>query len=192
MLCRHKGFTLIEVLVSITLVAVLLGLGLPAMSTLIQNNKIGSAAASYYAGLQLARTEAVKNNFPVEFILTNGTGVAAAPAIGGRNWVVRATGPGAPVLVDQKIGLEGEGGAGQAIQLNLLVVPGGFDGRITFDGFGAPKPKNPYSIEITNPRLGSCAPGGPARCRHINVAPGGQITACDPAAVTVTGDTRAC
>ena len=188
-----RGFTLIELLVGIALVAILLALGLPSLSAYIQNNKIGSAAANYYAGLQLARAEAIKNNRPVEFVLTNGTGVAAAAAVGGSNWVVRTATTAAdptPILIDQKIGLEGEGAAGQAIQL-VITAPAAFDGRITFDGFGRPT-DNPYSIDITNPVLGACAPTGPARCRRINVTAGGQITACDRAAPVAVGDTREC
>lgn len=186
-----RGFTLVELLVGISLVALLLALGLPSMSQYIQNNKISSAASSYHTGLQLARAEAIRRNVPVEFVMTNGTGVAAAPAVGGTNWVVRAL-PPAPEpaeLIDQKIGLEGEGAATQAIAINVAVAPGGFDGRIPFNGFGA-APQSPYSIQITNPALGACAPGGPARCKNINVNAGGQIIACDP--IAAPGDSRAC
>ena len=189
----RRGFTLIEVLVGITLVSVLMALGVPAISTFIQNNKIRSAAADYYSGLQTARAEAIRSNLPVEFVLTNATGAGAAPAPAGRNWVVRAI-PPAPalaVLIDQKTGLEGEGATGQAIAINVSVAPGGFDGRITFNGFGAPT-ANPYSIDISNPALGACFPGGPARCKRINVTSGGQITACDPAVAAASGDSRAC
>lgn len=188
-----RGFTLIEVLVGITLVGLLMALGVPAMSTYIQNNKIRSAAAEYYSGLQAARAEAIRSNLPVEFVLTNATGAGAAPSVAGRNWVVRALPPApAPaVLIDQKTGLEGEGSTTQAIAVNVAVSPAGFDGRITFNSFGAPL-ENPYSIDITNPALGACFPGGPARCKRINVTSGGQITACDPAVAPATGDSRAC
>ena len=195
----RRGFTLIEVLVGITLVALLMALGVPAMRTFNQNNKIRSAAADYYSGLQTARAEAIRSNLPVEFVLTNATGAAAAPSIAGRNWVVRAI-PPAPalaVLIDQKTGLEGEGNTTQSIAVNVAVSPVGFDGRIIFNGFGTPSavppnPVGPYSIDITNPALGFCVPVGPARCKRINVTAGGQITACDPAVAAATGDTRAC
>ena len=189
---RQRGFTLIELLVVITMMAMLLGLGMPPLSTFLQNNKISSAAANYSAGLQTARAEAIRLNVPVEFVLTNATGVAAAPAVAGKNWVVRAVppAPDLPTLIDQKIGTEGEGGGtGQAVALNVT-APAGFDGRIVFNGFGAPT-ANPYTLNLSNPVMGTCAPSGPARCRRINVNAGGQIMLCDPA-VTATGDNRAC
>lgn len=189
---RHAGVTLIELLIGITIVGVVLALGLPTMSTYIQNNKISSVVGNYYGGLQTARAEAIRSNDPVEFVMTNATGVGAAPSPVGRNWVVRAV-PlvGVPRLIDQKLAAEGEGAANQAVQVTVLAAPAGFDGRITFNSFGAPT-NNPYSLDVTNPVLGACAPGGPARCRRINVTSGGQITACDPAANSAVRDTRAC
>ncbi len=189
---RHAGVTLIELLIGITIVGVVLALGLPTMSTYIQNNKISSVVGNYYGGLQMARAEAIRSNDPVEFVMTNATGVGAAPSPVGRNWVVRAV-PlvGVPRLIDQKLAAEGEGAANQAVQVTVLAAPAGFDGRITFNSFGAPT-NNPYSLDVTNPVLGACAPGGPARCRRINVTSGGQITACDPAANSAVRDTRAC
>ena len=189
---RHAGVTLIELMVGLTIVGVALALGLPSMSTYIQNNKIASVVGNYYGALQTARTEAIRSNDPVEFVMTNATGIAAAPNPAGRNWVVRAiplVGP--PRLIDQKIAAEGEGSVNAAVQVIVLAAPAGFDGRITFNGFGAPT-DNPYSLDITNPVLGLCVPAGPARCRRINVTAGGQITACDPAAPPAVGDTRAC
>ena len=94
---HQRGFTLIELLVGMTLLAVLLGLGAPAMGTYLQNSKLASAAASYYTGLQMARTEAIRRNVRTEFVLTDTRGLprrtsrnAAGADVSGRNWVVRA------------------------------------------------------------------------------------------------------
>ena len=54
----QRGFTIIELLVGLTLLAVLLGLGAPAMSSYLQNSKMQSVAASYYSGVQMARSVA--------------------------------------------------------------------------------------------------------------------------------------
>jgi type IV fimbrial biogenesis protein FimT len=191
---QQRGFTLVELLVGLTLLAVLLGLGVPAMGTYLQNSKLASAAASYFSGVQTARAEAIRRNVRTEFVLTD-TPVATAdianaavPAVGGRNWVVRAaSGAGFAPALDVKAAAEG---AAQALQIaGSASAPAVFDGRISFNGFGATDAA--YSIDITNPAAGTCAAsGGVARCRRITVSPGGQILACDPAAPA--GDSRAC
>ena len=191
----QPGFTLIELLVGLTLVGVLLAVGLPSLSRYIQQNKINSAAANYHAAISLARAEAIRANAPAEFLFTAGTGVAAAPALTGRNWVVRLLPPDSPaMLIDQKIASEGEGTTAQSVDIDFKSVPAGFDGRITFNGFGQPT-KNPYIFDVTNPVLGACVlDSGPARCRRISVSAAGQVSACDPASVATVaaGDSRAC
>ena len=197
---QQRGFTLVELLVGLTLLAVLLGLGVPAMGTYLQNSKLASAAAGYFSGVQTARTEAIRRNVRTEFVLTD-TPVstadianAAAPAVNGRNWVVRAaSGAGFAPALDAKAAAEGEGsGAAQAVQVaGSASAPAVFDGRIPFNSFGATADGAAYSIDITNPAAGTCAAsGGTIRCRRITVSPGGQIMACDPAAPA--GDSRAC
>ncbi|MEO5843202.1 MAG: prepilin-type N-terminal cleavage/methylation domain-containing protein, partial [Caldimonas sp.] len=135
---HQRGFTLVELLVGLTLIAVLLGLGVPAMGTYLQNSKLASAASSYFAGLQMARTEAIRRNVRTEFVMTD-TPVSvanianvAAPAIAGRNWVVRAaSGPAAFLAIEVKSGAEGDGGTVAAIQVTgSASAPAVFDGRI--------------------------------------------------------------
>jgi type IV fimbrial biogenesis protein FimT len=67
----QRGFSIIELSVALTIAGVLLALGAPAMSGYLQNARLGTAAQSIYGGLQMARTEAVKRNQQVEFVLTN-------------------------------------------------------------------------------------------------------------------------
>lgn len=199
---RERGFTLVELLVGLTLLAVLLGLGVPAMGTYLQNSKLASAASNYYTGLQTARTEAIRRNVRTEFVMTDtpvDTGNLAnvvAPAVGGRNWVVRAaSGPAAFMMVEAKAGAEGDGSAAAAaIQVTgSASAPAVFDGRIPFNGFGGTADSAPYAIDISNPAAGTCVlGGGKLRCRRITVSPGGQIAACDPAVSASAGDSRAC
>jgi len=135
---HQRGFTLVELLVGLTLLAVLLGLGVPAMGTYLQNSKLASAAASYYSGLQIARTEAIRRNVRTEFVLTdtpvstaNLANVAGAD-ISGRNWLVRAASGAAFVAVEAKAGAEGDGNAAAAaIQVTgSASAPAVIDGRI--------------------------------------------------------------
>jgi type IV fimbrial biogenesis protein FimT len=198
---RSRGFTMVELLVGITLLAVLLALGAPAMGTYLQNSKLASATASYYAGMQTARAEAIRRNVLTQFVLTD-TAITtldlantAAPVTGGRNWIVRAaSAPGSFLpVIEAKAGVEGEASSGApAIQVaGAASAPAVFDGTIPFNGFGGTADGSTYSIDITNPAIGTCvAAGGNVRCRRITVSPGGQIAACDPAAPA--GDSRAC
>jgi len=189
---RFAGFTLIELMFGIAMVGILLALGAPAFSTFLQNARLGTRAKGFYTGLQLARTEAIRQNLPVEFILTdtainvgNIQNVAATNA-GGHNWVVRAwaspTASQPYTLVEAKSGLEG----GDAGSLQVLSSRD----TIAFNGIGATTDNSAQQLDISNPGGGLCAPAGPMRCWRVRVAPGGQIRLCDP--VAAAGDTRAC
>jgi type IV fimbrial biogenesis protein FimT len=55
-----KGFTLLELMLTITVAGVILGLGAPNMAEFIRNSRMTSAANDVLAALHMARTEAVK------------------------------------------------------------------------------------------------------------------------------------
>jgi len=65
---KELGFSLVELLVAIALIAVLVGLGAPSYQEWIESTRIRSAAESIQGGLQLARAEAVKRNTQVQFV----------------------------------------------------------------------------------------------------------------------------
>jgi type IV fimbrial biogenesis protein FimT len=197
----QRGFTIVELLIGLTLLAVLLGLGAPMMGTYLQNSKLASAASSYFTAIQTARTEAIRRNVRTEFVLTDtpvstaDLGNALALTTIGPNWVVRAASGAAFNVVEAKAGAEGDLSTGAAViqVAGSASAPAVFDGRIPFNGFGATADNTAYWIDISNPAAGTCvALGGKIRCRRINVSPGGQITSCDPAASAAAGDTRAC
>lgn len=53
-----KGFTLIEMMLVLALIAILAGIGIPAFRDMILNNRIVNTANNLLATLQLARSEA--------------------------------------------------------------------------------------------------------------------------------------
>jgi type IV fimbrial biogenesis protein FimT len=57
-----RGLTLIELMIASALLAVLLALAAPDMREAFQRNRLQGAASGLVAGLQLARTEAVRSN----------------------------------------------------------------------------------------------------------------------------------
>lgn len=58
---REKGFTTIELAVSIVIICILLGLAIPGFSRWIPNYRLRGAARDVYSNLQLAKMTAVKD-----------------------------------------------------------------------------------------------------------------------------------
>lgn len=66
--CTHGGFTLIELMVTLTVGAILLALAAPSFSSLIANQRSKSAASDIYITLAKARSEAIKRNREVTLL----------------------------------------------------------------------------------------------------------------------------
>lgn len=66
---RAGGFTLIEMMIVVTIIALLSVLGIPSYNEWVQNTKVRNAAESALTGLEKAKAEAVKQNLNVEFVL---------------------------------------------------------------------------------------------------------------------------
>lgn len=62
---KHEGFTLIELMVTIALVAILLSIAVPSFRELITSNRVVVEANTLMASLNLARATAAKRNQPV-------------------------------------------------------------------------------------------------------------------------------
>lgn len=60
-----RGFTLVELLVSLTVLAILVGLAAPSFQNTIENNRISSINDKLATSLQYARSEAISRGQPV-------------------------------------------------------------------------------------------------------------------------------
>jgi type IV fimbrial biogenesis protein FimT len=81
-ICR--GFTLLEVLAVIAVVAVIVGVGIPSFSIMIQNNRVTTQTNELVTALNFARTEAVKRGRNVQVAVTEETtGWSATVALAG-------------------------------------------------------------------------------------------------------------
>ena len=95
MLKRHRGcvcgFTLVELMVTIALLAILLALAAPSFSTWIRNAQVRTVTDSLQGGVRLAQAEAIRRHRQVVFFLTNQAGCDATLTAdaGGSAWVIR-------------------------------------------------------------------------------------------------------
>lgn len=69
---RGPGFTLIELVVSIAIVAVLLAVGVPSLRDMAVSQRVRGAAYDLYSDLTFARAEAIKRNAQVSVVRETG------------------------------------------------------------------------------------------------------------------------
>ena len=192
-----RGFTIIELMVGVALMATLMLIAAPNFSTWLQNTQIRTAAEATLNGLHLARAEAVRRNTPVIFQMTSTLDNSCALSTTGTNWVVSldpvagscgtapsadlAT-PGAGRIV--QVRASGDGSKNATIQAS--------QSSITFNGLGRPTTAG-MTVAIRNPTGGSCAPTGPMRCMQVAVSSMGQVRLCDPQAPSaLSGNPQGC
>ena len=80
--CRARGFTLIELMVVLTIAALLLAIGVPTFRNASLGGRLSAAANNLLASIQLARSEAIKRNLPVT-VCASSDGTTCA---GGGGW----------------------------------------------------------------------------------------------------------
>ncbi len=175
---KTGGFTLIELVIAIAIMAIAMGLGLPGFMDWIQNTQIRTAAESISAGLQAARNEAIRRNTPIEFTLTGNGGTGET----GWQIVVRNTGEAIQAQA-----------AGEGSRSATLVTTPADARTVTFTGLGRVSGTNADAtpvltqINIDNPALDATN----SRDLQIGITSGGAIRMCDPN-MTISGDPRKC
>jgi type IV fimbrial biogenesis protein FimT len=65
---RLHGFSLVELLTVLAVAAVLLGIGVPGMRTLVENQQVTVAANDLFAAISLARSEAIQRSARVDLV----------------------------------------------------------------------------------------------------------------------------
>jgi len=179
----NHGFTILELMVAMTIAVLLLKLGLPSFTTFIRNSEIRSTAESISNGLRAARTEATRLNKPVSFTLVGG---------GDTGWAINEFNPTTATLVQppiQKYAKLEAGKSSKAVTTPANAV------AVTFNGLG--RVISPSLIATPNLQqidVGSVV-AGDARTLRIYVDDARGIRMCDPdpaVKALVPADARAC
>lgn len=175
---NDRGFTAIEMMVGVAIMALLFGIGLPQFTTWINNARIRTVAESTMNGLQLARSEAIGRNAIVEFTLTGGSG-----------WRVgcRIVTVNCPETIQRRPSGEGS--------LAAITVAAADGTPIGFDNLGMmvyPTPSGGAASTRIDVDIGTAVmPAAQSKELRVTIAVGGGVRLCDPN-VSDPGDARAC
>lgn len=169
---HQTGFSLVELMVGVVIMAILGAIALPSFQVWLQNSQIRNAAESISNGLQRARAEAVARNINVEFILSTDS-----------SWTIREVVSGS--LIDSRSGSDGSKNA------TATTSPNGTD-TVTYNSFGGVMTANPGdgSVPFTHVDVDSAFLTA-AESQNLRVTLGlSGIKMCDPNAPTTSP--RAC
>jgi type IV fimbrial biogenesis protein FimT len=199
---RQFGLSLVEVMVAIAVLGVLTALAAPSFYGYIENNRVRVAAETLSSGLNLARSEAIRRNRPVQFVLTAASDVGEAnvntinPSASGGSWVVRVgNDAGTFDYIDGRQLAESSGRTDGTSSVQVAGVDAGGTAvsQVIFSSMSRTNLGGEARFNFSNPTAGACVadtPPGPIRCQRVLVSPSGLVRICDPAAAAP--DTRAC
>jgi len=193
----QRGFNLIEVMISLTVLGILISLGAPAFSGWLQSQQIRAAAEAILNGLQVARGEAIKRNLAVQLTLE--------PPTSGWTVCEAAAQPCDPAIFANpdpliaNLGIQNRAHQEGTINASIKTSPEGAI-AVTFSPLGSVVPNSDApltpplaQVDVSNPAGGICiADGGSMRCLRIVVSGGGSVRMCDPTPTVVAPDPRAC
>ncbi len=201
------GFSLIELMVTMTILGLLLLATMPSIGAWLRNTEIRNAAESINSGLAKARNEAVRRNQPVFFslvtpqssnpgVLDNSCALSATSA----SWVVSLETPetkcavavsesAAPRILAKYA--QGDGARNVAIAIkNADCSAAASTTQVSYNSFGRIETKtgSPEPLRCIDIRHTA---SGASRPLRLMLGNGGNVRMCDPA-VTDDNDPRKC
>jgi type IV fimbrial biogenesis protein FimT len=181
----QRGFTLIELMIGITIVALVLFVAVPMFTIFLQNQQIKNAAQTALTGLSSARAEAIRQNRTVRFQFVSDLTSGCVLSTTSLAWVVS--------LSDPTSNCEAEpGDMGTVAQIiekrsategtrNVAIATTGGT-TATFSGLGRLSGAGITQIDFSN-TTGTCehlSASGKMRCMRVMISPGGEARMCDP------------
>jgi len=184
----QRGISLVEILISIAIVAMVLAMAAPSSLTWIQNLQLRNAAESALSGIKMARLEALRRNTTVAFELTDSASTAWRVCF--YDLVSQACSTAQDPIATRSAS-EGSPNARYGVETAFTsfatpLDPGvGVPALVAFDSLGRVSPASPANIariDARNPVL------DPAVERRLSILVGiaGQVVMCDPALVKAT------
>lgn len=193
---RRGGFSLIELLVTLAILAILMVLGAPSYAQWISNTRIRNAAESIQNGLRLARNEASQRGTNVRFELTTaGTSDWSICPLAANAAVTATCGAITPI---QKFAAKGGAGNvviyGSTSVATLITLATAITGSaaansgVTFNALG--RPAGYGTSALVRMDADTTQVGG--RRLVVTVSTGGTVRMCDPKITFSTTSPQGC
>lgn len=188
-----RGFTLVELMVTISLLAILLAVAVPSFNSWIRNTRVRTTAQVLQDGLRLAQAEAVRRNRTVSFFLTaDPSPTASAVAVAnGSNWGVRTL----PLITDEVAAFI-RGGALEGVVAGVTITG---PIAVCFNAAGQQIANaaegcaiNPAAPTATFDVAHTNAVAGEDRALRVTASLGGRVRMCDPAKALSTTNPDGC
>src|SRR5690554_4349780 len=91
---RQRGFSLIELMVTVALLAILLAMGLPSFQGSLRSNRVATATNELIAAINLARIEAMRSPNGAALCASDDGSTCATGASWNDGWLVWVSGDG--------------------------------------------------------------------------------------------------
>ena len=174
MLKRHlknqsAGFTLVELMVTVAVIAILMNIALPSFNNMMRSARIRAAAEAVNNGLQKARGEAIAQNTNIEFVLGTDT-----------SWTVKFPGAGGATIQSRPAS---EGSA----DVTRTISPAGTT-TVTFNNLGrrvTPNADGSLPMDSITTSISG------VKSMAVIIQPGGNSKMCDPS-LAAGSSPRAC
>jgi type IV fimbrial biogenesis protein FimT len=179
---KQAGFTLLELMLTVALLAVVMGFGLPNMQEFVRNSRMSSSANDIISDFNFARSEAVKRRVPITLCKSqDGAACDDDDTDPFNRWLIFVD-DADPALVDNTNDGDGEIDAGEVILRDrelpdsITVTTDADEIRATFlpTGFPRIETQNVNLFVLCDDRGNVTSAAGDSTARAIAVLPTGR------------------
>lgn len=167
-----KGFSLIELMVTLTIAVILLGIAVPNFRTLIQNQQMTATVNDFFAAVNLTRSEAIQRGRRVDLVPADADGSDWT-----KGWIV---------FVDDNNNRRPDSGetiifSHSAVQSDMTVASAFTDGVAPFYIAYNATGRTRTNTNSQQPQLGTLSFTLDGNVRRIKISFLGRPRVCDPA-----------
>lgn len=156
-----RGFTVIELLVTLSVASILLAVAAPNYRTFVQDSQLIAQSNNFFSAMMLAKSEAIKRNSPVTICPSADSTTCAGVTAWTSGWLVFADVNGDGTAVGEEIIRVGTALPGQS------TLKSGNRTRVTFAASG-------FTLGF-NDTFSLCDSRGPALSRSLILTPQGGL-----------------